>query len=57
MPEEEEVVLCGTGTVEYKCMFFLYSLLMGSVDMQETKILFGELVMMRTTAEHATTNI
>ena len=47
--EEEEVVLCGTGSVECKCKFFLYSLLMGSVDMQETKILFGELVMMRTT--------
>ena len=42
--EEEEVVLCGTGTVECKCKFFLYSLLMGSVDMQETKILIEALV-------------
>ena len=29
---------------------------MGSVDMQETKILSGELVMLRTTAGHAITN-
>ena len=35
----------------------LYLLLMGGVDMQETQIRSGELVMLRTTAGHAVTNV